>query len=1255
MAKQDINIGTTPNDGTGDTLRDAFDKANDNFTENYSAIEENTTNIAANRVIIDSNEERVTLLEDNQYSGVSVYDTLADLPATGTLLVSYKVSNDTTSSNNGYYHWDGSAYIKDASLAEGVIESGDTDPVSGDTVFEMSETQAIQLLHKHNPTLVFSGFAKVGDSTPAHSANKAYIATESGTVYGETVLKGQLIIDDGTVFSVEYAGFYTLGQDLDADGFKGTGFAAGSDEGDLVEFNQAIIEANKYYPFVSPTPNAKAKAFILDLEIYGYTGSDMLYVSYITRNNGGVYRFYISKDVGGTATQIAVFTQISGYTESEDILLAESGGSGVTGKAKVDWSVLSVGESVLPADVPERYLFALSPIVHKLNSYNEERNAAVVQTNINKEDLKSINYPFAENSGYTQQDEEVKAIRDVLLIGTPEVGYDYYIRVIRNNPAQPTNNAILIYKSNDGLATSTLVSTTALNDFPQVNEDEFVSYDIAENSGSGVTAKVLIKWDEVTEGANVSYLKLMPELWILNNTEYYKKFNYKKNYPFIPSAVLVFDDAMLTGIRDFAVKSGSLFGKGICHLSVSRNVTGNWTVILYSDSTALAQYSVSSAPDNQDIYQIIELSEVSSSGVSAYVMIRWSDFTSGVLYEDSTKYKLSDSTLSLLNTTAFYANANFLTQTNLTATSINASSDGSVLCISAVLGMSVKIGDVINITFDNVLVSGDAPIITFRHGGITGIITMGTTGSFELIYNIVADDANAYFQVQYNSGSAGSFELSNLAITKTSSLNSPIQFLENSKFIYDRLKIIEQEEAAKNNENNIAYLDSIAPIADVQLPTAELNQIILYGQSLSVGAESYVQLTTTNVKGNQTLGTTPHYVTGVTTLNDLIAGTSSTEHEPCVIHASNKLKIELDKYFQDLTVDRKMLASANGQGGSAIEQLSKDWAEGLLAGKNAYDTFVTGLLTDTAAAATAAGKTLVCPAIMWMQGEANSVEFWGDNMDGTTPSGTPDHTKAGYKAKLLALKNDMQADIMAAYSQEKKPLFIMYVPGQHHTRDFDVPIQMAFIEFMQENDDVIISNPTYPSPDFGSHLTSNGYRMLGEVFAKQLYYALIKGEKRQPLRPRKISKTSNKVIIDFLVPKPPLVLDLFTVYEVDNYGFQIKDDAGYKTISSIVVKDTYVELTCSSSFTGDVLVNYAGYKTPGTSDDKGHGNLRDSDPWVSLYNWEDDDDGVHVPAYDPLDSDGATLLRLSGNNYGAKNWCLPFYYEILSSESVILV
>lgn len=38
MAQEIINVGASANDGTGDTLRVAFQKVNSNFTENYSSI-----------------------------------------------------------------------------------------------------------------------------------------------------------------------------------------------------------------------------------------------------------------------------------------------------------------------------------------------------------------------------------------------------------------------------------------------------------------------------------------------------------------------------------------------------------------------------------------------------------------------------------------------------------------------------------------------------------------------------------------------------------------------------------------------------------------------------------------------------------------------------------------------------------------------------------------------------------------------------------------------------------------------------------------------------------------------------------------------------------------------------------------------------------------------------------------------------------------------------------------------------------------
>lgn len=60
MAKQTVNIGTTANDGTGDPLRTAFTKLNQNFDEVYGNNFVTTNLIAADAVTHDKLEGRYT-------------------------------------------------------------------------------------------------------------------------------------------------------------------------------------------------------------------------------------------------------------------------------------------------------------------------------------------------------------------------------------------------------------------------------------------------------------------------------------------------------------------------------------------------------------------------------------------------------------------------------------------------------------------------------------------------------------------------------------------------------------------------------------------------------------------------------------------------------------------------------------------------------------------------------------------------------------------------------------------------------------------------------------------------------------------------------------------------------------------------------------------------------------------------------------------------------------------------------------------
>jgi len=62
MARQNINTGTNDNDGTGDKLRDAMRKVNENFTELYAGTASNTNvSITSNKIEISNSNGNLTL------------------------------------------------------------------------------------------------------------------------------------------------------------------------------------------------------------------------------------------------------------------------------------------------------------------------------------------------------------------------------------------------------------------------------------------------------------------------------------------------------------------------------------------------------------------------------------------------------------------------------------------------------------------------------------------------------------------------------------------------------------------------------------------------------------------------------------------------------------------------------------------------------------------------------------------------------------------------------------------------------------------------------------------------------------------------------------------------------------------------------------------------------------------------------------------------------------------------------------------
>jgi len=84
MARQNINIGTNANDGTGDPLRTAFDKINDNFVELYGTtaeandlLDDDTPQLGGN---LDVNGQRIITARSNE-------DIVLDANGTGEVVV----------------------------------------------------------------------------------------------------------------------------------------------------------------------------------------------------------------------------------------------------------------------------------------------------------------------------------------------------------------------------------------------------------------------------------------------------------------------------------------------------------------------------------------------------------------------------------------------------------------------------------------------------------------------------------------------------------------------------------------------------------------------------------------------------------------------------------------------------------------------------------------------------------------------------------------------------------------------------------------------------------------------------------------------------------------------------------------------------------------------------------------------------------------------------------------------------------------
>ncbi len=119
--------------------------------------------------------DKVKDLENNQVTGVKSYTNYSDLPATGEDNVSYKVTNDSDPTKNGFYNWSTNQYNKDADLVVGDIQKENTsEGVSGKAVFDFAIPQEGLVFRKNiaNPEDLIKGsyYSPSGNNIAASSA-----------------------------------------------------------------------------------------------------------------------------------------------------------------------------------------------------------------------------------------------------------------------------------------------------------------------------------------------------------------------------------------------------------------------------------------------------------------------------------------------------------------------------------------------------------------------------------------------------------------------------------------------------------------------------------------------------------------------------------------------------------------------------------------------------------------------------------------------------------------------------------------------------------------------------------------------------------------------------------------------------------------------------------------------------------------------------------------------------------------------------
>lgn len=393
----------------------------------------------------------------------------------------------------------------------------------------------------------------------------------------------------------------------------------------------------------------------------------------------------------------------------------------------------------------------------------------------------------------------------------------------------------------------------------------------------------------------------------------------------------------------------------------------------------------------------------------------------------------------------------------------------------------------------------------------------------------------------------------------------------------------------------------------------EINHVISYGQSLSLGADSMSSTPLSIVQRHNSLmfnggvrpndsGLVPatiyaslqplvesYYVAGGN--ETPVAGTCEAIND--LVLAENGLAYG-DHSFQ-------LLGSAAGEGSKSIAQLSKP---------STYYSRLIEQVTYGKALANAAGKTYGVRAVTWAQGESDT---------------TPVTTAAAYIAALNQLVIDLNADIKAITGQTSDVHLVTSQMASHATYGRAEPtIALALLAAANANPLIHLAVPNYILMHNNTdqiHLQREGYKLKGAYFGKVIKRVCVDEATWSPVQPVSAKRQGSVVVLRFHVPRGPLVLDTINVRLNENYGFSLVDSGGSAiTISSVaLLGDDRVKITAATAIPAGAFVRYAWVQNTDVAAwgavagpiNGPRGNLRDSEGEVAVL----DPDGINWPLH----------------------------------------